>query len=594
LDILIRDHVDCGDIASVQAGASTLVAESECATPCSGNASEICGDGNLLSYYEWTGTPLYNWATPTGPEAGEYQFLIGGLCVPLISTAGVNGKITFLEKYGTSENASSTGAYELDLYFLEEFNQAWRTMHLKTDVFCSAGLTLPDKVGRQIDIGGWAEESVFGIRLYIPDGSPGVPSVNDWQENYNEVHLQTARWYPSALILTNGSILVVGGEVGSNSAPSPTLELLPPTGGGLVFCSWLNRTDPLNLYPFLAILPSGGIFVAYYNEARILEQVGFNTIKTLPNMPGNVNNFLAGRTYPLEGTMVLLPQHAPYTDNLGVLICGGSTTGAGQAVDNCVSTRPDDPNPTWTIERMPSQRVMTCMCALPDGTYMIVNGAHQGVAGFGLATSPNLIAVMYNPSMPVGSRMSIMSTTIVARLYHSEASLLQDGRVIISGSDPEDGVNPEEYRVEVFVPPYLLNGATPPTLTFTNIDWTYGEQVAVSIVLPSGILSNARFSLIGTASSTHGNSMGQRTIFPAFTCTSTTSCTITAPPSVNICPPGWYQLFLLDGPTPGRSVFLRIGGDPGELGNWPSGFSDFTVPGIGPVETVGGITNTNT
>jgi Glyoxal oxidase N-terminus/Domain of unknown function (DUF1929) len=572
------DHIDCGDISYVDAGASTLDVESACATPCTGNASEVCGGGNRLSYYEWTGTPLYTWHTPTGAAAGEYQFLIGGLCVALISTPGVNGKVTFLEKFGTSPNASSTGAYELDLAFLNDFDKAWRAMHLKTDVFCSASLTLPDKVGRQINIGGWAEESVYGIRLYWPDGSPGVPSVNDWQEDYNELHLQTARWYPSAMIMSNGSILVVGGEVGSNSAPSPTLEILPPTGGGLVFCDWLNRTDPLNLYPFLAVLPSGGIFVAYYNEARVLSPVTFDTIKTLPNMPGNVNNFLAGRTYPLEGTMVLLPQSAPYTANLGVLICGGSTTGAGQASDNCVSTYPDEANPTWTVERMPSQRVMTCICALPDGTYLIANGAHQGVAGFGLATSPNLVAVLYDPTQPAGARMSIMATTIVARLYHSEASLLQDGRVIISGSDPEDGVNPEEYRIEVFVPPYLLNGKTPPTLSVTNTDWAFGQQVTVTVNLPSGSAANAKFSLMGAASSTHGNSMGQRTLFPAFSCSSTTSCTITAPPSFAI-PPGWFQLFVLDAGTPGHSVWVRIGGDPGKLGNWPV-LPDFNIPGV--------------
>jgi hypothetical protein len=179
--------------------------------------------------------------------------------------------------------------------------------------------------------------------------------------------------------------------------------------------------------------------------------------------------------------------------------------------------------------------------------------------------------------------MSIMNSTIVARLYHSEATLLQDGRVIVSGSDPQDGVNPEEYRVEVFIPPYLLKGATPPTLNITNIDWAYGQQVAVSIFLPTGVASNAVFSLMGAVASTHGNSMGQRTIFPKFTCSSATSCTITAPPSVNICPPGWFQLFVLDAGTPGHSVWIRIGGDPADLGNWPAGLADFDVPGIGPV-----------
>jgi hypothetical protein len=122
----------------------------------------------------------------------------------------------------------------------------------------------------------------------------------------------------------NGSILVVGGEEGSNGAPVPTLELLP-TVGPVLYCDWLDRTDPYNLYPYLVVLPSGGIFVAYYNEARILNEVTLETLKVLPNIPAAVNDFLGGRTYPFEGTAVVMPQHAPYSDPLTVMICGGST-----------------------------------------------------------------------------------------------------------------------------------------------------------------------------------------------------------------------------------------------------------------------------
>ena len=41
---------------------------------------------------------------------------------------------------------------------------------------------------------------------------------------------------------------------------------------------------------------------------------------------------------------------------------------------------------------------MSCMAALPDGTFLIVNGAHAGVAGFGLGADPNLNAVLYDPA----------------------------------------------------------------------------------------------------------------------------------------------------------------------------------------------------
>ena len=148
-------------------------------------------------------------------------------------------------------------------------------------------------------------------------------------------------------------------------------------------------------------------------------------------MPAAVNNFLGGRTYPLEGAAVILPQHAPYTDPITVMVCGGSTPGPGIALDNCVSISPEAPDATWTLERMPSKRVMPCMVALPDGTFMIMNGAHQGYAGFGLASDPNLGALLYDPTFPVGQRMSVLNSTIVARLYHSEATLLPDARVLV-------------------------------------------------------------------------------------------------------------------------------------------------------------------
>ena len=71
-------------------------------------------------------------------------------------------------------------------------------------------------------------------------------------------------------------------------------------------------------------------------------------------------------------------------------------------------------------------RSLTSLLALPDGTFLIVNGAQQGVAGFGLASNPNFQALLYDPSQPVNSRISILNTTIVARMYHSEATVSND------------------------------------------------------------------------------------------------------------------------------------------------------------------------
>ncbi|KAN0105464.1 copper radical oxidase [Russula decolorans] len=567
------DECWCGDVEDITNNGGTTALETDCTTACSGDPLHLCGGPQRLQLYLWNGT-LNNWQIPA--NIGRYEYLVPGLVPPLLATVGINGKVSFLEKGGTSVFPNSTGAYELDLSLVDDFHHAWREMHVKTDVFCSGAVVLPDKAARILNVGGWSLTSTFGVRLYAPDGSAGVNGTNDWEEDPDTFLLQGGRWYPTALVLSNGSVLVMGGETGANAPANPTLEILPrvPGGSTLLFLDWLERTDPNNLYPFLHVLPSGRIFVGYYNEARILDPVTFATVKVLPNIPGSVTSFGAGRTYPNEGASVLLPQYAPYTDPITVLICGGSDF--GNALDNCVSIRPEADNATWTIERMPSKRVMPCMVALPDGTYMIVNGAHQGVAGFGLASDPNLSALLYDPSQPVGLRFSILGNTTIARLYHSEATLLPDGRVLISGSDPQTPGFPEELRIEVYIPPYLTQGLLQPILTVPDTDWAYGRQYRITVRLFQG--QNMRVSLVAAVSSTHGNTMGGRTIFPAFSCRGHV-CTVTAPPNAQVSPPGWHQLFVLDGPTPSHGVFVRIGGDPAQLGNWPA-LPGFHPPGV--------------
>ncbi|KAG9240976.1 WSC domain-containing protein [Calycina marina] len=571
-----------------------IVADVQCNSPCTGDKTHLCGSGNLLTYYTYNATiSLYKWDFPTGTGAGQYQLLIGGVTVPLMTAQNINGKVSFVEKTGSGE-ANGTGTYELDLSLSNNFNEAWRTMTgTQTDVFCSAGLILPDKAGRQLTIGGWAGESNYGIRLYYPDGSAGVPGVNEWVEDKTHLTLQVPRWYPSALTMTNGSILIVGGEIGSNAAEQPTLELLPATGvpttstssgysNTTKYLDFLGRTAPFNLYPFVTVVPSG-IFIAYYNEARILDEVTFETKKILPNLPGSIVDPTAGRTYQLEGSFVTLPQVAPYDKNMEVLICGGSTTGAAVAIDNCITTAPEDVAPVWTIERMPSRRVMPCMAGLPDGTYVILNGGQHGVAGFGLASAPNGNAVLYDPSKPKTQRMSVMANTTIARMYHSEAIVLLDGRVLVTGSDPTGdysnppGNFPEEHRVEVFVPPYLLSGLAAPTFTITNKDWGYNQSIHFSTGTAI-VAGSLKVTLLGAVVSTHGNAMGQRTLVPAVTCTGT-SCTVISPNTVHTAPPGWYMMFVLNGPTPSVGQYVRIGGDPAGLGNWPK-LTGFQLPGI--------------
>ena len=129
-------------------------------------------------------------------------------------------------------------------------------MHTKTNTWCSAAVVLPDKAARVFNVAGWSDDASEGLRFYTPDGSPGVDSTNDWEENseifklqvrwrihfhstcevlvLNEFTIQSERWYPTALVVSNGSVLVMGGSKGASGsgANNPTLEILPRIPGG--------------------------------------------------------------------------------------------------------------------------------------------------------------------------------------------------------------------------------------------------------------------------------------------------------------------------------------------------------------------------
>jgi hypothetical protein len=118
------------------------------------------------------------------------------------------------------------------------------------------------------------------------------------------------------------------------------------------------------------------------------------------------------------------------------------------------------------------------------------------------ATPTTTRSCMIQPR-PVGQRFSILgNSTIVARLYHSEATLLPDGRVLVSGSDPETpGVYPQEFRVEVYIPPYLNQGFKQPTFTITETDWALGGQYTIDVTLfQAARYSSMRVSLIAGGS----------------------------------------------------------------------------------------------
>ncbi|KAJ3133555.1 hypothetical protein HK101_004444, partial [Irineochytrium annulatum] len=556
----------CGDSIN---GPIAVKGEAECTVPCAANPGELCGAGGRIGVYQWSTGQVTTFNKPA--NTGYYQYLMGGVIVPLITGLTTNNKIVMMEKLaGGAPN--TTHAYEFD-YMDGNYSTCFREMHIQTDFFCSAAVMLPDSAGRILNVGGWADVSLFGIRLY----NPSAPSPkNDWQENPTNLKLQVPRWYPTAIVLRNGSVAVIGGETNSNGENQPNVEMLPATGTAPVALPLLTETHPFNLYPHAVVLPSGNLLLISDNRAQVIDPTTFSTITELPRLPGapfsttGDLNGSGGRTYPKSGTAVVIPPSPPYNTPMEVLVCGGSLGPGGSAIENCVRGAPEAPDNTWQIERMPFKRVMPNMVALPDGTFLILNGCQVGVAGFGLGSIPTFTAVLYDPAAPFRARMSVLNTTIVARMYHSEAILLHDGRVLVSGSDPQEEEQgyPEEYRIEVYVPPYLSSGLPRPTFMLPAGLGSvgFGASFTISASFPSG--GNRRASLVAPGVNTHGNSMGMLSAFVSITPAGGGQYTIVTPPE-SILPTGHYLLFVLDGPTPSIGQWIRLGGDNGNLGAWP-------------------------
>jgi hypothetical protein len=78
------------------------------------------------------------------------------------------------------------------------------------------------------------------------------------------------------------------------------------------------------------------------------------------------------------------------------------------------------------------------MATLADGTSLILNGAEIGEGGFGLADEAILNALLYYSRKPPHNRMSIMANITIACVYRFEAVLMDDERVLVSGSDSQD------------------------------------------------------------------------------------------------------------------------------------------------------------
>lgn len=255
-----------------------------------------------------------------------------------------------------------------------------------------------------------------------------------------------------------------------------------------------------------------------------------NVQYNLPDVP------LAVRTYPASAATAMLPLTPANNWQPTMLMCGGSNLRSDQWVTNwniaaypadnsCVKISPEQ-DTTWQEEdSLDTGRTMGQFIILPDGRLWMGNGGALGTAGYGneswavgrsYCDRPLHDSWYFDPLAASGKRWTKAGTSKIDRLYHSAATLLPDGSVLVSGSNPnpdyvDRSIDPTityvtEYRVEKFYPSYYDKTRPEPT----GMPKTLGYGGAYfNVSLPSSTFgssadfANTKFVVSRTGFSTH-------------------------------------------------------------------------------------------
>jgi hypothetical protein len=481
-------------------------------------------------------------------------------------------------------------AYDHSRLFLPETATIVRIGSPTTDVFCCGHTALAD--GRVLVAGGIPDGDVgdfflagVGIHAHHAPGSRACwgfdPLNRTWtrlqdqnagplEPNENRTDETGGRWYPTAITLGNGEVLLVSGHPGrtdarhhnntpevlpSEARPADGWHVLPPSGS--------DNLDPAHTYPRLHQLPNGLVFsvTPFDGSGRscLLDAVtgDLRLLDAVPTDGGDPPPApLEKRIYAgYHCTSVLLPLLPNRGYRPRVLIAGGRQS---HVIDLA------DAQPRWTttatreLAGTPSRWNATAVL-LPTGEVGVFGGVSLTVGPQGeqlFDANAVRVAELFNPETSLWSQLAGAAVT---RNYHSVALLLPDGRVFTGGSNENTflGANFVEMRIEMFSPWYCERPR--PAIVDCPAIILPGQRFTVRVAASATGAPVERVAILRTGSVTHGYNGDQRYVGLEFNVESPGTLSVVAPPDTNIAPPGTYLLFALDTdgvPSPG--VFVRI------------------------------------
>ena len=410
-----------------------------------------------------------------------------------------------------------------------------RTPDLTWDVFCNGWAFFPD--GRCLVIGGTSQYDPFY-------GEPRTTVFDPLTEKFCQMQdMAHGRWYATGIVLPDGRIMAFSG-LDETGVTNNTVEFYTVGSG---WSSPFQAAFKPYLYPWMHVLPDGRVFYSGGSP---------NSYMFYPSSHSWSVNFAKTSTglNRKYGSSVLLPLLPPNYAARVMILGGGvpNATATTEIIDFSQST------PAWVrMEDMPSgARVEGNSVLLPNGKVLVQGGSRVNND----ATTATLGADLFDPA--TGSWSSTTpggaGFATFARMYHSVALLLPDATVATAGSNPQRGTY--DHHIEIYSPAYLFdangNPATRPVIT--GAPRRIGYNSTPFTVQTPDALNIQSVVLVKPGSDTHAYDMEQRLVGLTFTATSG-ELTVNAAPNLNIAPPGYYMLFVLNQTgVPSVARFIQV------------------------------------
>ena len=292
----------------------------------------------------------------------------------------------------------------------------------RSNLFCAGQTLLAD--GRVISIGGdLPNDSGVGI----VDTNIFDPRINTWTI-VAPMHFK--RWYPTATTLADGRVLATSGSFdGCLTCFQPSPEIYDPAKDTWTVMAPTANAD-LPWYAYMYVLPDGRVLDA----GSTLEPMGTQVLD------------VATQTWSVVDPRVLDGGSATMYEPGKVLKTGTAGDGASPARPAAATSYVLDmtvPTPAWReVRSMANPRAYHNLTTLPDGN-VLVTGGETTADGY-IEQNAVKAAELWSPTTET---WTTMASEQIARLYHSVALLLPDGRVLVGGTGRAPVPNKYNYEI---------------------------------------------------------------------------------------------------------------------------------------------------